>query len=1020
MTHSGGINGGHYYSFIRPFLDSSSGRPYAANPWFKFDDDIVRRVGREEVVEKNFGGPGTIAQAYYLVYVRKSWTQYPIPDSARRAVALEKAAVKDGRGHVLPPDTASTRRDEEEPTDRQDNGGTTAPKPLEKTEAPTDNASSGKTAAERIGKEIVLWRRSRRAAHRKQASPGSSQTSPPGTMERLSSATLNHDSGNRRRRKMEQVKRLIQALRTEKLPQGMNRWTLPSLISQRPVKPLTLPIPEHLMELDRSLQELEEARAREDLERQRRTTIPIWLDGVRPKFSRPFRLGLEGSDIWKWWDIPSVDVRNLEQGSKSGGGGGGGGGQKDVSAPDAPHPKLVVSIRQDFPSSLGIASLLPLLPPLGVPPEQWREHALILEGLQQSSAGHALALPTQLQLTPVPDLLLTGVLKTELQVGRIQELLAGALDGVDRPEDLEIYRISQDTHSAYRHLRPIFTKPDRELQSGTPLWVRPAGNEQAIQALAGLHRIRSWTFETDESPSSASSSPPLSGISLSAATPPRGSGSRKRKSPESATAVVEAAATDPSSAQEQSASKRIRLSSDSAEDGRASDRRGPGRSGGGWFPEDEAETVIRALLDSLSEAPPILPPSPSHPSTAPLNLLGRVRQFLPSMSAAQQPSSSPTPGVGGEAFLRRTRDPVLILIKVWELPEQRLRYLCSLRIHPSRWDVEKLRKLLGDPGRLELENPEEARLEVLWPTPPGKEVQVQDDIANLPPGACLVVTPKVWTEEQLSESVQEALLREHRERWLRESRLHVIGGPRLRTWSRNARTYLQSLWSRSQVWAVPSKLDAELERFFDNEIISSPSSTSSSSTLSPSSGAARRKNSPQKEDGGAWLQRHRGFLNRCLSWSVDLRRETGNSLRETILDLDPRLRAQVHGNLEPLVLERITAEKWELLPRTEPQTLAKSRKFFLQDETTLAIQKIQGHRFQPLQTRSPDELRRLRPPAVLSHSTLSLVIRVPPAPFPPATAAPGELGRTVSCLFLLPLWSSSLISCCPLIAMRSC
>lgn len=83
LIHSGDISSGHYYAMIKPDADSG---------WFRFDDDKVIRVTRNEVFEDNFGHnrlPNQVLQkltrsqyneyqirrhtsAYMLVYFRKS------------------------------------------------------------------------------------------------------------------------------------------------------------------------------------------------------------------------------------------------------------------------------------------------------------------------------------------------------------------------------------------------------------------------------------------------------------------------------------------------------------------------------------------------------------------------------------------------------------------------------------------------------------------------------------------------------------------------------------------------------------------------------------------------------------------------------------------------------------------------------------------------------------------------------------------------------------------------------------
>ena len=74
LVHSGGVNGGHYYAFIRPTLRGED--------WFKFDDERVTRERAKRALDDNFGedtdlsGRGTrvprFANAYMLVYVRES------------------------------------------------------------------------------------------------------------------------------------------------------------------------------------------------------------------------------------------------------------------------------------------------------------------------------------------------------------------------------------------------------------------------------------------------------------------------------------------------------------------------------------------------------------------------------------------------------------------------------------------------------------------------------------------------------------------------------------------------------------------------------------------------------------------------------------------------------------------------------------------------------------------------------------------------------------------------------------
>lgn len=108
LVHSGDLNAGHYYAFIKPNKDG----------WFyKYDDDRVTKATLREVLEDNYGGAYTINgqpqlsksntpimrqnSAYMLVYIRQTrlddvllpvtqadtpphlrkWTNFPLPHS---------------------------------------------------------------------------------------------------------------------------------------------------------------------------------------------------------------------------------------------------------------------------------------------------------------------------------------------------------------------------------------------------------------------------------------------------------------------------------------------------------------------------------------------------------------------------------------------------------------------------------------------------------------------------------------------------------------------------------------------------------------------------------------------------------------------------------------------------------------------------------------------------------------------------------------------------------------------------
>lgn len=122
LVHSGDLNGGHYFSFIRP---EKNGK------WYKFDDDRVVPATEYEVMDENFGGgpveqlpPGApkshmikqwkrLTNAYMLVYIRESdidevlcpITDDDIPQHLRTTWQLERyislQKIKDAEeGHL--------------------------------------------------------------------------------------------------------------------------------------------------------------------------------------------------------------------------------------------------------------------------------------------------------------------------------------------------------------------------------------------------------------------------------------------------------------------------------------------------------------------------------------------------------------------------------------------------------------------------------------------------------------------------------------------------------------------------------------------------------------------------------------------------------------------------------------------------------------------------------------------------------------------------------------------------------
>lgn len=79
LVHSGDLNAGHYYAFMKPGKEGW---------WYKYDDDKVTKATKREVLEENFGGEYKVHgvrqttqkkapimrpnSAYMLVYIRKS------------------------------------------------------------------------------------------------------------------------------------------------------------------------------------------------------------------------------------------------------------------------------------------------------------------------------------------------------------------------------------------------------------------------------------------------------------------------------------------------------------------------------------------------------------------------------------------------------------------------------------------------------------------------------------------------------------------------------------------------------------------------------------------------------------------------------------------------------------------------------------------------------------------------------------------------------------------------------------
>ncbi|KAL4753186.1 hypothetical protein BDW72DRAFT_169487 [Aspergillus terricola var. indicus] len=112
LVHSGDLNAGHYFAFLKPTKDGF---------WYRFDDDRVTRATEKEVLEENYGGEyelpnGAVGvrqpytrglstkrstNAYMLVYVRKSRvddvlvpiTKDDVPSHIEKRLVEERAEI---------------------------------------------------------------------------------------------------------------------------------------------------------------------------------------------------------------------------------------------------------------------------------------------------------------------------------------------------------------------------------------------------------------------------------------------------------------------------------------------------------------------------------------------------------------------------------------------------------------------------------------------------------------------------------------------------------------------------------------------------------------------------------------------------------------------------------------------------------------------------------------------------------------------------------------------------------------
>lgn len=109
LVHSGGINGGHYYAFIKPDLKDADDAQ-----WYKFDDEHVTKQSAEQAVMDQYGSRGTaanvdsdmdadddssnmriapnlrftkVSSAYMLVYIRESDMDQILCDATKEHLA---------------------------------------------------------------------------------------------------------------------------------------------------------------------------------------------------------------------------------------------------------------------------------------------------------------------------------------------------------------------------------------------------------------------------------------------------------------------------------------------------------------------------------------------------------------------------------------------------------------------------------------------------------------------------------------------------------------------------------------------------------------------------------------------------------------------------------------------------------------------------------------------------------------------------------------------------------------------
>ena len=84
LVHSGGSYGGHYFAYISDGLN-----------WFKFDDQTVTKVKKEEIRKYGVNSNSTVGTNAYLLFYRDVKTFKEIKEIEVPKEILEKIAAED-------------------------------------------------------------------------------------------------------------------------------------------------------------------------------------------------------------------------------------------------------------------------------------------------------------------------------------------------------------------------------------------------------------------------------------------------------------------------------------------------------------------------------------------------------------------------------------------------------------------------------------------------------------------------------------------------------------------------------------------------------------------------------------------------------------------------------------------------------------------------------------------------------------------------------------------------------------